>query len=1754
MQMSLFCRSRQMRSRPGLTRRLAVARLVWVLVLLVASGMASPHFAGTFLSSQILSGDENRYSLQTFAGSRIVTAAPIRLPERISILVLPGHYSDRGWQEVEFRARELASLENLAEHFRFHVVVDGTLRSWESSPERLWPDLAGLRSRSADGGQSGSSEDRAEKAVDVYHEVGQRLPTPSMAWETLIVLSPEGHVENEELRSYCSAYLAGRFGQEKVRLVYWKIPNQPTGASPPPTGIAEGSQSVLEAVEGDGVWAEVAKATCGAVVNSVEDLRRALLPAFCSEVPMPEVALPKGVFQYRARLVDRLDGQILTEFPALSRSLDGGTVSPRDYSRLLNSLQNARRAATQRDGQGLQASLKAALDLNPFHPPTLKFAARIYRQQEDWQTALRLMIPLTSLVPGDPSVFMDIGDLHFKLREWEKSEQAYRRVLNIDPGRAAALAKLIGIREEQGNIAQGLQEVQSALQRYPEEASLHARRGSLLEKADRDDEAFKSYGRAVELSPELGEAYLGLARVHLVQDRRDKALDVLQQAEQRIPDDPKLQMRYGSFCEKESLTDQALVFYRKARHADPGLAGAHLGAARVQMNLGETEEALATARAGLQNAPRSLELHQLQCELLAQSHQLPEMRTAVENAARTFPGNSEVLARLARVRDVFGYRAAEAYDKLAETLEAEGAGSEQLEPVLERGLLVALRDGDRARAAQMGGRLNLLGRGDIPTIEPVVGNAAQTSTIVVPGGVRGLARAGGLQEDTPADTFVYDFVSHLIRRTYGKAGKGYIQALRYYFDTVASLRTLGKSRKLQYQILLQTKSESNIRRTREVLTLLGWTISVSNGRIRLGLGTDELAALRQTFSSALGVDEMEMKFKLESGSTYQLTITDQVVPIIFGERFWLRRFFSGPRPAGGLFGAFPEKIAVARLYGGLAAMNDEARRLVVETHTNRELLEVHADALLAYGSALSVREGQLLLPGGPDSAPAWESLVGVSPQRPRRFVRQLFSQDLGKAVAFYHTLINLSEENQRFLTRGPGRLAAFYGVFPFTGSKEARRRIVNHRDPFKSLVRELPLDAAGRVRFPGSARVWAVPPDWSGRLEEIQDAAVLGAQVVSPEAEDRILTRLPLAEYQFGMRKYSQVENFLAVVHIDRHWKRPMAEESALVLSRSFPKYRELFPYLVSLPERSPRQLQRFFRAARNIEQGEPSSLNDTLGLFHGLLQILVLVSENRALDESEAASILDAVCQGFAEARTTSEFTHATVGVLRRLARSLPASEPVGGTGLSPSSQTNTSRLTILAPRRTGIDGRLMTALGGTSKEIEFSSSGRMTTVDVGSMNRERIEEVLRLQRIPSLTGLLELYDAAQAIRDNRRHEKAFLGTLKKALGELHTLEQQLENQLTDAQRGNSVLLQGRETSKWIRQLNNATANGGQSVGLSQLSNELIGKLGRNLKDALVGWVYAYYFSPRDLVVAEDPLLTRKHQFHVTRGSGRRFYWPSASRQTLRRQTGNYLRGALCQIATLTGEIGLVKAEAGESIGTDPVVEGFAAAQLSGVRSVPWSNLNPLSMHLVGLKLRLAREFIARAALREDLKKDLAEAVEGLLGPTRRSQLLEAVSRQELETAFAMLSSSDLYFLGNRLLDQKGTSLLGGGPVIEALERTAALVPAHQDRFFAGSEVGDRTYCKRITPVPYEDYNNALLTHHLSRRLGHMMLALAEAADQAGLPLEAMALVAEPAVRHLALNVRMNNSADWKGAIRAMSKVPLEKLLQQLARPEPTY
>ncbi len=1745
-------------------KQLTTHFVVMSVIMIVASSIFSVHLADSFLTSIPLSNQENRYSVQTFGGSTIATLTPIELPQHISVLALPDHFTESEWQEVKSIVRGLTNFKNQLTSFRLHVLVNGNLKSWAFSPDTINDVLNNINWKGSTNPETitaGSSVSLEELAT-FYHELGENLPNPHSLWETLILLAPEKSMANKDLNSYCSAYLINKLIKNGFRLIHWKLTDNRLSSDEK----SQSKENLLSNPDDKDSSRRILKLatefTCGETVTTISELNQLLLRRSCIEVTMPEIPLPKGILQYNARLIDRTDGNTITKIPAITQKANKEIASPVEYSIGLKELNNARQAVALKDRQALRSSIRKALNLNPLHPATLKFASGVYQQQRNWKTALQLITPLVTLTPEDPEVFTNTGDLYFQLEQWEKSVQAYQKVLDLDPTRSTVTEKIIGVQEASGDILGALNETQSALKQYPNQAQLYVRRGSLLQKAERPSESINSYRKALKLNPRLGEGYLGLAKVYLSKNQKALALGIIRKAVDLISSDPKIYVRFANFCESQGFEDQALIFYQKASQADPGLAKAYYEIARIQTARGNSKKALDTVKLGLQQDPGSFDLYQLQWKLLDEGNEFFSMRTSVEKASRIFQGDARTLEKLARVRDVFGDHASETYESLIAILEKESADPKQLEQLIERGLVVALRNGDRPRASNFAKKLINLGREDIPFIEQVAKKKTKSSTVNVPGGINGLAQAAGMKQGIPGDSFAKDYTSALTRRTHGDAGRGYIQMIRHYFNTVADLRSIARSRKPQFQILLKTDNASNINKTQKALNLLGWNLHQQDGKIYLKLGTDELSALKQTFLSALGVDELQMKLSLESGDSYQISIADQKVPINFNENFWLRRFFSRPYQTGGLLQGFLSNIPAARLYAGLASMNDEARRLVIETYQPNELLDNFTDTLFRFGAGLSANEGQLLLPGGINSIPAWEFLVGSNPKRPRGFLRKLLARDFGKLLAYYQCLINLPANKQAFFTRYPSRLVAFYDVFPFRGPNQPKRRVVGSRNYFKDLARELPLDQKGRVRFPGSAQIWSVSPASTDNLRNIQKLTEPNSKTVTPREENQNLINLILTENQTGTRVTNQVETFLTVVHIERHWNEILDEPTTVLLVQNYPKYKELFPYLLSLPQQSLNQLTYFFRAIKNLEELENARLNDSLGLFHGFLQTFVLLYENQVLTDTKTTAIIETFLREFSQVKNDRQFTEASVKIFKLLSQLLPPSKSELENG-SPNIQT----VSLLGPNIFGLDDQLMTAFSGQSGKVDFISSKQTETLESDLIKRRRIEEVLKLQRIFSFTGLIRFYDAALSIKKNGKQSREAIEVFTRGLFDLLQTGQQLKNQLTNAQRKTVRMIRSPDsTLRWIRRLKGSKNRSALTTfstttftsplskeELSTLVDEVLSSLSKDFKDTLVGWIYAYYFSPQDLVIAEDPLLIRKHQFYIPSSRGKGIFWPAASRQTLRLQTGNFIRGPLSQLPTLAGEIGLVKAEAGESIGTDPVVEGFAAAQLAGVRVIPWSNLNPLSIHLVGLKLRMAQEFVATAAIYDQRKNHLAKVVKGLIGPLRRAQLLDSLSKRDFEKALSLLSSSDLYFLANYLLEHKNISLTEG-PVSKAIERIIKLVPPKQDQLFVGSESGHYSYCILIPPAPYENYENSLLTRHLSRRLGHIMLTLAEQADRLGLSTTALALLSEPAVKHAALNAKMNNSADWKGALDSMSTIPLHNLLKELIKQTPNY
>ena len=198
----------------------------------------------------------------------------------------------------------------------------------------------------------------------------------------------------------------------------------------------------------------------------------------------------------------------------------------------------------------------------------------------------------------------------------------------------------------------------------------------------------------------------------------------------------------------------------------------------------------------------------------------------------------------------------------------------------------------------------------------------------------------------------------------------------------------------------------------------------------------------------------------------------------------------------------------------------------------------------------------------------------------------------------------------------------------------------------------------------------------------------------------------------------------------------------------------------------------------------------------------------------------------------------------------------------------------------------------------------------------------------------------------------------------------------------------------KLLRSISALKVSIGRGVSLNErasLAGNVIQELHPSLHLSLLGWIYAYHFSPNDLLVKEDPLFVRRHRF-LSSSSKEKSIWHDTDIDSIDADSGSYLRGGVAQIAAVAGEIGLVTDQAGEAMGRDQKGARLAAAQLAALRAIPWRKWNSRQLHNFCSRVRLGKELLAQASMDPELLTGISEDLRVLVGPIRCRILLQGL------------------------------------------------------------------------------------------------------------------------------------------------------------------
>jgi protein O-mannosyl-transferase len=170
----------------------------------------------------------------------------------------------------------------------------------------------------------------------------------------------------------------------------------------------------------------------------------------------------------------------------------------------------------------------------------------------------------------------------------------------------------------------------------------HSNYGLGLERQGFVDKAMAHYRRAIELHPNLAQAWNNLAGIYSNQARLDDAIDAYRTALKYQPDSSTICVNLGQLLERKGDFSQAAAYYAEALSKNPESWKAHLRMATSLQRQGKIQEANQHLTTADRLSPDRIEAHVNLGLALGEAGKLNEAILHLDRASRLDPQNANV--------------------------------------------------------------------------------------------------------------------------------------------------------------------------------------------------------------------------------------------------------------------------------------------------------------------------------------------------------------------------------------------------------------------------------------------------------------------------------------------------------------------------------------------------------------------------------------------------------------------------------------------------------------------------------------------------------------------------------------------------------------------------------------------------------------------------------------------------------------------------------------------------------------------------------------------------------------------------------------------------------------------------------------------------------------------------------------------------------------------------------------------------------
>ncbi len=183
------------------------------------------------------------------------------------------------------------------------------------------------------------------------------------------------------------------------------------------------------------------------------------------------------------------------------------------------------------------------------------------------------------------------------------AEQAYRRVLALDPGNAPALSHLAAFEHRRGNLESAQALLSRAVESDPDDVGARNNLGNLFQALGRPAEAQTQYREALRLEPSHLSARYNLGKALQRLGDLDAAVSCFEDLCARSPNDAGAWVALALARQDTGRSDQAFEPLRRALAIEPRHPEAHNSLGTLHVERGEFAEAEAAFHAALRCDP-----------------------------------------------------------------------------------------------------------------------------------------------------------------------------------------------------------------------------------------------------------------------------------------------------------------------------------------------------------------------------------------------------------------------------------------------------------------------------------------------------------------------------------------------------------------------------------------------------------------------------------------------------------------------------------------------------------------------------------------------------------------------------------------------------------------------------------------------------------------------------------------------------------------------------------------------------------------------------------------------------------------------------------------------------------------------------------------------------------------------------------------------------------------------------------------------